>query len=64
MYRWKTKNITKNQNVRKNYILRNIKQRKYQVPEKIQNSYKIKQKKTFWGVQIESKLPPVAAPKG
>ena len=31
MYRWKTKNIAKNQNFYENYILRNIEQRKSQV---------------------------------
>ena len=45
IYHRKTKNIAWNQNFCKNYILRNIKQRKSQVPEKSQNSCKIKPKK-------------------
>ena len=47
IYPRKTKNIAKNQNFFKNCILRTIKCHISHVPEKSQNSRRIKQKKTF-----------------
>ena len=40
IYPQKTKNVAKNQNFPRNYILRNIKWLKSQIPDKSQNSYK------------------------
>ena len=53
----KPKNITKTQNFCINCILRNNQQRESHVPEKSQNSWKIKPKNIFWA-QIGSKLLP------
>ena len=63
IHHWKTKNTAKNQNFCKNCILWNIKQRKTQVPEKSQNSCKIKQKINIFWAQTGSKLSSVVAPK-
>ena len=54
-----TKNITKNQNFCKTYILRNTKYQKSQVPEKWQNFCKIKQKNKqfFFGSKLDLNCP-------
>ena len=49
IYPQKTQNIAKNQNFPRNYILMTIKQQKYQVPDKLQSSYKVNQKNPFLG---------------
>ena len=57
VYHRKTKNIAQNQNFCKNYVIRNIKQRKFQVSEKSLNSCKDKQNKTFLGPKLGLNCP-------
>ena len=48
----KTENTAKNQNFPRNCILRTVKWHKFQVPDKLQNSYKNYQKTPFFGPRI------------
>ena len=57
IYPRKNENIAKNQSFPRNYILRAIQQRKSQVPDKSQNSFKNYQKNRFFGPKMGVNCP-------